>query len=129
MNQVYSKRQRLITFALLFAVVIVTLFACRRKEKFDKRKWAEVADLMTFPNRKYMIDDLVKNYHLKGKTYHQLVELLGSPQSQLDSTLHVYYDIDVDYGSDIDPIYTKIISFDFSKDSVVTNYEVQEWRR
>ncbi|MBO9681468.1 MAG: hypothetical protein J7502_02140 [Flavisolibacter sp.] len=76
-----------------------------------------------------MIDDLVQNYQLRGKTYHQLVELLGPPQSKFDSTLRVYYNIDVDYGSDIDPVYMKILSIEFNKDTIVRNYEVQEWKK
>ena len=111
------------------ALFTLTLFSCQTKQKFDKTKWAEVADLMTFPNRKYMIDDLVQNYQLKDKTYHQLIELLGPPQLKLDSTLRVYYEIDVDYGSDIDPVYTKTLSIEFDKDTVVKNYEVQEWKK
>ena len=128
MNQVYKRRQILKTNFLLL-VFVVTFFSCQQKQKFDKTKWAEVADLMTFPNRKYMIDDLVQNYQLKGKTYHELVELLGTPQSKLDSTLQVYYDIDVDYSSDIDPVYTKTLSIQFDKDTVVRNYKVQEWKK
>lgn len=112
--------------AILF---IVTLSPCQTKQKFDKAKWAEVADLMTFPNRKYMIDDLVQNYRLKGMTYQKLIELLDKPQKKLDSTFRVYYDIDVDYGTDIDPVYTKILSIEFDKDTVVRHFEVQEWRK
>lgn len=110
-------------------IFVVTLYSCQTRQKFDKAKWAEVADLMTFPNRKYMIDDLVKNYQLKGMTYQQLIELLDTPQNKLDSTLRVYYDIDVDYGTDIDPVYTKILSIEFDKDTVVRHFEVQEWRK
>ena len=84
---------------------------------------------MTFPHRKYMIDDLVQNYQLKSKTYHELVELLGQPQSKLDSTLQVFYDIDVDYGWDIDPVYTKTLSIVFDKDTIVKSFEVQEWKK
>jgi hypothetical protein len=108
---------------------ILTLASCQTKQKFDKAKWAEVADLMTFPNRKYMIDDLMQNYQLKGKTYRELVDLLDKPQKKLDSSLRVYYDIDVDYGTDIDPVYTKILSIEFDKDTVVRHVEVQEWRK
>ena len=108
---------------------IVTLYSCQTHQKFDKVKWAEVADLMTFPNRKYMIDDLIKNYQLKGKAYKDIVKLLGQPQSNLDSTLQIFYDIDVDYGSDIDPVYTKTLFVQFDKDSTVTSYKVNEWKK
>lgn len=128
MNRFYRKRQILKTNLLLLAFV-VAFFSCQQKQKFDKTKWAEVADLITFPNRKYMIDDLVQNYQLRGKTYHELVELLGAPQSELDSTLRVHYDIDVGYGSDIDPVYTKNLSIELDKDTIVKDFEVQEWKK
>jgi hypothetical protein len=114
---------------LIFLFLTLILFSCQRHEKFDKAKWAEVGDAMTFPNRKYMIDDLVRNYQLKGKKYSEIVELLNEPQSKLDSTLQVFYDIDVDYGSDIDPVYTKTLSIVFDKDTIVKSFEVQEWKK
>jgi len=114
---------------LISAVFMVTITSCQTKQKFDKTKWTEVADLMTFPNRKYMIEDLVHNYNLNGKTYHELIELLGPPQSKLDSTLQVFYDIDINYGHDIDPVYTKTLSIQFDKDTVVRNHEVKVWKK
>ncbi len=117
------------TKILIFLSLVLTLFSCKRHEKFDKVKWAEVGDAMTFPNRKYMIDDLVKNYQLKGKKYSEIIQLLNEPQSKLDSTLQVFYDVDIDYGSDIDPIYTKTLSLAFDKDTIVKNFEVREWKK
>ena len=128
MSRLYKKRQVLKAYFLLLSIA-VTLFSCQRKEKFDKARWAEVGDAMTFPNRKYMIDDLIQNHQLKGKTYHDLVKLLGQPQSEIDSTLQVFYDIDVDYGWDIDPVYTKTLSIVFDKDTIVKSFEVQEWKK
>ena len=112
------------TRRLIFLSLTLTLFSCQKQQKFDKVKWAEVADLMTFPNRKYMIDDLVKNYQLKGKKYNEIVQLLAEPQSKLDSTMEIFYDIDVDYGSDIDPINSKTLLITFDKDTIVKSFEV-----
>ena len=114
---------------LIIFLLILTLFSCQRQQKFERAKWAKVADLMTFPNRKFMIDDLIKNYQIKGKKYNNIVELLGEPQSNLDSTLQVFYDIDVDYGWDIDPVYTKILLIVFDKDTLVKSFKVQEWKK
>lgn len=113
----------------LFLFFIDTICSCQTQQKFDKENWAEVADLMTFPNRKYMIDDLVKSHRLKGKKYNEIIELLGRPQSIVDSTFELFYDIDVDYRSDIDPVYTKTLSFQFDKDSIVRAFEVREWKK
>ena len=105
------------------------LFSCRIEKKFDKEKWVEVADLMTFPNRKYMINDLVKNFQLKGKTYNEIIELLGQSQSDMNSEHQIFYDVDINYGFDIDPVYTKILLLQFDKDSIVKNFEVREWKK
>ena len=117
------------TRQFIFLSLTLTLFSCQSQQKFDREKWAEIADLMTFPNRKYMIDDLVKSYQLKGKKYSEIVELLDKPQSKLDSTMEIYYDIDVDYGFDIDPIYSKILSITFDKDTLVKSFEVNVWKK
>lgn len=108
---------------------LVTFYSCQTHQKFDKNKWAEVGDLMTFPKRKSMLDDLTKNISLKGKTYQDIVLLLGQPQYPIDSTMEIGYKIDEDYGSDIDPIYTQTLLLKFDKDSIVKSFEVQEWKK
>lgn len=111
------------------ALFIVTFYSCQTQHKFDKNKWAEVGDLMTFPNRKAMIDDLTKNIPLKGKSYQDIISLLGQPQYSLDSSMEIGYNIDEDYGSDIDPIYTRSLLLHFDKDSTVKSFEVKEWKK
>lgn len=114
---------------LILFILMSTLCSCRSRQKFNKAEWGEMADLMMFPNRKYMIDDLVDNYQLKGLTYQEIVELLGPPQSKLDSNLETYYDIDIDYGWDIDPVYTKMLDIKFDQDTIVKEFEVKEWEK
>ncbi len=117
------------TRQFIFFLIAVSLFSCQTRQKFDKVKWAEVADLMTFPNRKSMIDDLTNNFQLKGKRYNEIIELLGQPQGKGDNDLQTFYDIDVDYGSDIDPVYSMTLAFQFDKDSVVKTFKVKEWKK
>jgi hypothetical protein len=124
-----DQRKQIQKRILFLLVLFITISACHPKRKFEKERWAEVADLMTFPNRKYMIDDLIHNYKLKGKTYYQIIRLLGEPQSKLDSTFKIFYNIDVDYGNDIDPVYTKTLSITFNKENVVKKIEVYEWEK
>ena len=119
------------TMVRFFASVlfIVVFYSCQRTQKFDKMKWAEVADLMTFPNRKSMIDDLIKNFPLKGENYNNIVSLLGQPQFPIDSTMAIGYKIDEDYGGNIDPIYTQILLVYFDKDSTVKSVEIKKWKK
>ncbi|TMI62589.1 MAG: hypothetical protein E6H07_14335 [Bacteroidetes bacterium] len=111
------------------ALLILTLYSCQTHQMFDKKKWAEVGDLMTFPKRKSMVDDLTKNIPLKGKSYQDIISLLGQPQHSLDSTMNIGYKIDEDYGNDIDPIYTQTLLLHFDKDSTVNSFEVKEWKK
>lgn len=112
-----------------FLSLSIMFISCQTEQKFDKIKWAEVADLMTFPNRKYMINDLVKNYKIKGESYIRIIDLLSQPQSNMNHKHEVFYDIEVDYGFDIDPIYTKVLILQFSKDSIVQTFEVKEYKK
>ena len=113
----------------LFLVFLMTFTACHQKQKFDKTKWQEVGDLMTFPNRNAMVDDVVQNHNLKGKTLNDITGLLGQPQYPLDSTMEIGYKIDENYGTDIDPIYTKTLLIQFDKDTTVKNVEIKEWKK
>ena len=113
----------------IFLLVIALFISCHNEQKFDKAKWAEVADLMTFPNRKYMITDLIKNYKIKGESYIRIIDLLGQPQSSMNSKHEVFYDIKVNYGFDIDPVYTKVLILQFNNDSIVQTFEVKEYKK
>jgi hypothetical protein len=112
----------------LLAAFILTMFSCNKQIKFDKNKWNEQTDPL-FPSsyRPKMLNDLTTNYKLIGLSYHQLIERLGMPDNK-ESSL-VSYKIVVEYGSDIDPVYTKDLKFTYSKDSSITSFKVVEWKK
>jgi hypothetical protein len=136
MDREYQSQERLTIIIMLF-VVFLTIFSChlnpqtscRGMEKFNREKWSEVADLMSFPNRNCMVDDLVHNYNLKGKTLNKIIHLLGEPQYPIDSTMEIGYKVEEDFESDIDPVYTKILSIRFDSDTLVENVEIEEWKK
>lgn len=113
-------------------LLIICLFlgtSCQRDLgiKFNKAGW-NTKDDFDYPNRELMVNDLVKNHQLKGLTYQQLLDSVG--QLSLDTATHEgYYDIVIDFGSDIDPVYTKDLVVKFNKDSVVTGFEIKEWKK
>jgi len=122
-----------IKFSLIILqfTIVVLLFACNdssKQVKFDKAKWNEQTDPL-FPSsyRPQMLTDLTTNYKLVGFKYSQLIELLGTPDTKDSSSLS--YKIVVDYGHDIDPVYTKDLDFTFSKDSTITSFKVDEWKK
>lgn len=96
--------------------------------KFDKTKWGYREDAgQPSSYRKKMLKDLTTNYKLIGIKYSQLVNFLGEPN--LNDSTSLGYDIDIDFGHDIDPVYIKTLKFSFSKDSVITSFKIVELKK
>jgi len=118
---------RMICFGLLS--LIVTATSCKPEMKFDREKWNYQTDPAAPPDyRNRMVNDLMQHHQLIGLHYTQLVQLLGEP-SFIDGTIDADYELDIDYGRDIDPIYIKNLTIHLSKDSVVTSFKIDEWRK
>jgi len=116
---------------LISSIAALSILGCRRLTSnvpFDKEKWLEQED-WDYPRRDNMIDDLIKNRKLKGLTYKQMIELLGDPQGNAQDSIGVYYQIVEDFGSDIDPVYTKNLSIEFNKDSIINKVKIEEWKK
>ena len=101
---------------------------CDIPKTFDKLSWNTKED-PAFPpsSRTLMLDDLLASHQLKGLHYRQLMDSLSAPDAHEADTL-AYFIIE-DYGSDIDPVYTKSLHVYINKDSVVTGYKVKEWKK
>jgi len=109
-----------------FAVIIIGCKPHSREIKFNRAQWDD-GDIEIYPYRDAMLNDLLTTYHLKGMNYKQLTKLLGEPQRWEDDNIDSpYYNIITDYGDDIDPVYTKTLIIYLNKDSIITNYKVQE---
>ena len=116
-------------FLMLF---IILLASCNSHHKFDKKGWAEQTDLPTFPNRKYMIEDLLNNYQLKGKSYRQIIELLGQPivtPLKSERISEILYSVEIEFGQDHALNHTKTLSLRFNPDTIVQEYKIIEWRK
>ena len=118
----------MITFIIATAIFLFSCSHNSRQIKFDSDKWNEQTDPL-FPSkyRPKMLTDLTSNYKLIGLNYIQIVQLLGIPDDKDSSSMS--YEITVDYGQDIDPVYIKTLEFTFSKDSIITSYKVREWKK
>jgi len=119
--------KKIITITL---ILFGSLSACKERViKFNKIGWSEFEDGLPILREK-MIDDLLKNHVLKGLSYKQLVDTVGTPNEQsilgFDS---VSYIILLDYGHDIDPVHTKTLRFYFDKDSIITNWKIIEQKK
>ncbi|WCT11539.1 hypothetical protein [Mucilaginibacter jinjuensis] len=100
---------------------------CQPNLKFNKSEWSYKED-WDYPYRDEMLNDLTKNHKLKGLTFHQLIDSLGQPQADgTDNSF--FYETLIDFGSDIDPVHTKSLVIHLNKDSVVSGFEIKEWRK
>lgn len=98
----------------------IFIASCDNNEKFDKAKWQEQGDLRIYTHRKSMLHDLINNHKLTGLSYGQLINLIGEPENYTEKEKDIlYYDIETDYGNDIDPIYTMTLQFKLTNDSTV----------
>jgi outer membrane protein assembly factor BamE (lipoprotein component of BamABCDE complex) len=103
------------------------LTSCKDKIPFDKAGWTIQGDLGLYPNRDKMLDDLIKNQNLKGLTYRQLIDKIGEPEkNEVGDSNTIFYDIVTDFGHDIDPVFIKSLEIKFDKDSIVTDFKINE---
>lgn len=109
-----------------YILITIFLVSCNQQIKFNQAQW-QTKDDMEYPYRKKMLNDLTTNHKLSGLKYSEIIDLLGQPQISDSTTLG--YQIIVDYGHDIDPVYTKYLELTFSKDSIITAFKVKEWKK
>lgn len=111
---------------LLQLVILSACWLSCNNTQFDKIKWTQKVD-MEFPFRNKMLKNLTSNYKIIGLKYSQLIKLLGEPD--FNDSCSLTYKIIEDYGFDIDPVYNKDIYFTFSKDSVISFFKINEWKK
>jgi hypothetical protein len=109
-----------------FVATVMILFACNQQMKFEKSKW-RLKDDMEYPYRDEMIRDLTMNNKLTWMKYAQLNELLGEPN--FSDTMSVTYKVLEEFGFDIDPVYSKNLTFFLSPDSTILSFEINEWKK
>lgn len=114
----------------VYSAICGLLICCHGPEsknvKFNKAQWDSVGDLMSFPLRETMLNDLITHHQIKGLTYKQLIDSLGRPANYSDSGDSIRYDIVVNYGS-LDPKSGIYLAMGFNKDSVATGFKVVHW--
>jgi hypothetical protein len=115
-----------------YLILCFTLVGClncnQESEKFDKVSWNEISD-PTFPpsQRKEMVNDVINNRVYPGMNKKEVVNVLGEPN--YNSGSGIIYRIIVEYGTDIDPVFTMDLEIQFSKDSLVSSVRIKEWRK
>jgi len=119
-----------LNFKRFFFVIFISMIMISCNKRFDKTEWLSGDGIENYPYRNKMINDLLTNYKLKGLPYNQLIDLIGKPQSNIQNDSNwISYPIKINYGYDIDPIYTKYLTFKLSRDSVVIDFKINEWKK
>lgn len=72
-----------------------------------------------------MVDDLVDNHKLIGLHYNQLIEKLGAPNDSNPLSNTISYTVATEYRG-IDVISSSNLVIGFSKDSLVTDFDLVE---
>jgi hypothetical protein len=111
-----------------FLILVSTIWtSCNNQINFDSRKWKIEEDLRTYPFRETMTEDIIQNKKFIGLNLGQVRDSLGQPNALENGQL--FYSITTDYGTDIDPIYTKDLVLTFDNDSLITNVKIEEWKK
>lgn len=109
---------------------MTTLTSCETQLAFDGKKWKQYRDLDQHPFRESMLQDLVDNKRLIGLKYQTVIDSLGQPENIVDKKVNeLWYQVTVDYGTDIDPVYTKHLTLTINNDSTVEMVEIREWKK
>jgi hypothetical protein len=94
----------------IFLLLSIVFLSCKPQPqvKFVKEKWQATDDPAAPPqSRKDMLKDLLSSYKLEGMSRSKIIELSGESDYKEDSSMA--YKIEEEYGSDIDPVYTKTL--------------------
>lgn len=104
------------------------LIACQRK--FDRNDWLQGGDCDYYPYRKAILKDITTNHKLKGLSYKQLVDLLGNDNKSMrdTNTREICYPVYIHYDM-IDPDHSIDLIFKLNKDSIVTDFKIDEWEK
>lgn len=115
-----------VSLRVLIGLGLMVLMAGCGNKKFDRQSWS-YGDGLDYPLRDDIVDDLMANHHIKGLTYRQVIDSLGSPQRR-DSLKFTYQVIDnsFNYNAKKKDIRKKNLIVYFGKDSVVTRFEIYD---
>jgi hypothetical protein len=100
-------------------------------QKFEKKKWNSKSDVIFYDYREKMVKDLMKNHLKKGMNYKEVIDLLGKPDNGQNTAPNnmMIYEIMTDYGWDIDPQKGKDLYIEFTKDSTIKEFRLEEWKK
>ena len=113
----------------VIAVLLIFIISCRQKNKFDTKTWMEQSEIGKYPNRKFIVQDLIKYYKLKGTNYNEVIELLGQPFPTFDfkTDTIMLYPIDMKFDQNKHLASAKSLILKLKNDSIIRDFELVDW--
>nr|WP_320039118.1 hypothetical protein [uncultured Bacteroides sp.] len=110
-------------------ILLLTLTSCEAKDqKFNSQTWKE-AYIDSYSKRELLVNDFIKNHMYRGMSFHEIIKLLGEPEIvERNENFNIGYILNTSYDQ-IDPIKGKDLIINLSKDSIVLDYKVTEWKK
>ncbi len=98
-----------------------------KKFKFDIPDWEGTDSFNDHPGRAKILDGVLENVMFEGQHLSSILHILGRPD--FSDSAQITYNIEVKYGSDIDPVFIKNLSINFNKDSIITSKRLVEIKK
>ena len=99
------------------------------QEKFNKQKWNLKDDVGYYSYREPMLKDLLENHKIKGLNITELENLFGKIEIDSSNKKELFFNVVVDFGWDIDPVYTKDLIIPLDNNSIAKDYKIIEWNK
>jgi len=114
---------------IIILILLLTFTSCKVKEqKFNSQVWKE-AYSDSSSKRELLVNDLIKNHMYRGMSFHDIIKLLGDPEIvEKNENITIGYILNTNYDR-IDPIKGKDLIIDLSRDSIVLDYKITEWKK
>lgn len=116
-------------FKILLLILPLILFSCKREIKFDVEKWNDIECNITYENRDAMLNDLLKNYHLKGRNINEMEKIFGKiEEHNFSSDENLLSFTVLQKWSGIDPIYTKNLNIEYNQNGIIDSAFITEYK-
>ncbi len=116
-----------IKYLLLFLLCFIS---CKNGMKFDSSKWNEKNDIGCYIYRKNMIDDIIENDLVKGKSIAELEKMFGTLEVEIiDNQKAISQNIEIDYGLNIDPVGSTDFIIYLDNEDKVTNTKIESFHK
>ena len=114
------------TKLFIISFLIIFFLSCKNETKFNRYDWLKSVDGF-YLNRDRMINDLTLNHKLVGLSKNDIIKLLGQPENYANTEEKtIYYNIETDYGWNIDPVYIKDLKIKFNQSGKVESFKIEE---